>query len=296
MGDCLYSVLGLSKTATMDQINKAFRAKSRDCHPDNTASTPDSECKKLTEKFKKLKHAHKILSDPISRYKYDSPSSEDDEGPSEVYSSGRSAQRSLSPSSNPPSPTQSRRLDRSSRPRSYSEYLDQSDEERPGHGRQPCKSSGPSEHEGLFDQLKSARAPRGWYGFGFGPPGDMFGSDFGSPGSMPFMGGFDISFDSNNPHLSQGMPDFMCGFQESSRRPRREPPNFIRQFEESRKRGPGERLNFMHGMEDSDRRAGRGSSGLSQFDRGLSPMNMGFREAREGKPLRMRRGNDDLLF
>lgn len=57
-----YDVLGVSKTASADEIKKAFRRLSRKHHPD-TGGTE--------EKFKELNEAYQVLSDPEKRSQYD---------------------------------------------------------------------------------------------------------------------------------------------------------------------------------------------------------------------------------
>jgi molecular chaperone DnaJ len=60
-----YAVLGLKKTATADEVRKAFRKLARKYHPD---VNPD---KKSEEKFKELSEANEVLSDPKKRKIYD---------------------------------------------------------------------------------------------------------------------------------------------------------------------------------------------------------------------------------
>lgn len=63
--DDLYSVLGVSRTATQDEIRKAYRALARKYHPDLNKS-PDAE-----EQFKKVQAAYEVLSDAQARERYD---------------------------------------------------------------------------------------------------------------------------------------------------------------------------------------------------------------------------------
>ncbi|WP_375447123.1 DnaJ C-terminal domain-containing protein [uncultured Fibrella sp.] len=61
-----YSVLGVSKTATDEEIKKAYRKLARKLHPDLNPN--DSEASK---KFQQLNEANEVLSDPDKRKKYD---------------------------------------------------------------------------------------------------------------------------------------------------------------------------------------------------------------------------------
>jgi len=61
-----YSILGVSKTATQDEIKKAFRKLARKYHPD---VNPGDEA--AAEKFKEISEANEVLSDPEKRKKYD---------------------------------------------------------------------------------------------------------------------------------------------------------------------------------------------------------------------------------
>jgi len=61
-----YKVLGVSKTASVDDIKKAFRKLARKYHPDVNPGD-----KKAEEKFKEINEAYEVLSDPDKRRKYD---------------------------------------------------------------------------------------------------------------------------------------------------------------------------------------------------------------------------------
>src|SRR6266849_622337 len=61
-----YSVLGVKKTATADEIRKAFRKAARKYHPDVNPGD-----KKAEEKFKEISEANDILSDEKKRKVYD---------------------------------------------------------------------------------------------------------------------------------------------------------------------------------------------------------------------------------
>ncbi|MGQ9687849.1 MAG: DnaJ C-terminal domain-containing protein [Desulfobaccales bacterium] len=61
-----YSILGVSKTATPEDIKKAFRKLARKYHPDVNPGD-----KAAGEKFKEISEAYEVLSDPEKRQKYD---------------------------------------------------------------------------------------------------------------------------------------------------------------------------------------------------------------------------------
>ena len=61
-----YEILGVAKTASEDELKKAFRKLARKYHPDV------AEDKKTAEaKFKEINEAYEVLSDPAKRQKYD---------------------------------------------------------------------------------------------------------------------------------------------------------------------------------------------------------------------------------
>ncbi|QBS41919.1 molecular chaperone DnaJ [Nocardia sp. CS682] len=61
-----YKELGVSSTASQDEIKKAYRKLARDLHPD--ANPGDT---KAEERFKTVSEAHAVLSDPTKRKEYD---------------------------------------------------------------------------------------------------------------------------------------------------------------------------------------------------------------------------------
>ena len=61
-----YKLLGVARTATTEEIHKAFRKLARQHHPDVAKHKKEAE-----EKFKEINEAHEVLSDPEKRRKYD---------------------------------------------------------------------------------------------------------------------------------------------------------------------------------------------------------------------------------
>jgi molecular chaperone DnaJ len=64
--ESLYDILGVPKTATADEIKKAYRKLARKYHPDRNQGDPEAE-----ERFKKIQSAYDVLSDPEQRKQYD---------------------------------------------------------------------------------------------------------------------------------------------------------------------------------------------------------------------------------
>jgi molecular chaperone DnaJ len=66
VADDLYEVLGVARTATAEEIKKAYRRLARQHHPDATPDDPAAEAR-----FKEVAHAYEVLSDPDRRQRYD---------------------------------------------------------------------------------------------------------------------------------------------------------------------------------------------------------------------------------
>lgn len=61
-----YAELGVSKTATQDEIRKAYRKLARENHPDSNPGNAAAE-----EKFKRISEANNVIGDPERRKEYD---------------------------------------------------------------------------------------------------------------------------------------------------------------------------------------------------------------------------------
>jgi molecular chaperone DnaJ len=71
-GKNLYDVLGVSKTASQDEIKKAYRKLAREYHPDKNPGDKEAE-----ERFKEIQGAYDVLSEPEKRKQYDAFGSPD---------------------------------------------------------------------------------------------------------------------------------------------------------------------------------------------------------------------------
>ena len=61
-----YKTLGVEKTATQEEIKKAYRKLARKYHPDMNPNDKTAE-----QKFKEINEANEVLSNPENRAKYD---------------------------------------------------------------------------------------------------------------------------------------------------------------------------------------------------------------------------------
>jgi curved DNA-binding protein CbpA len=68
----LYAVLGLNKTATVEQIETAAKMIILTCHPDRVKNLPEAERKQKEQRYKDAVLAKDILTDSTKRASYDS--------------------------------------------------------------------------------------------------------------------------------------------------------------------------------------------------------------------------------
>ncbi len=61
-----YAILGVEKTASQDEIKRAYRELAKKYHPDKNPGDPEAE-----ERFKEINEAYAVLSDPDKRAEYD---------------------------------------------------------------------------------------------------------------------------------------------------------------------------------------------------------------------------------
>lgn len=61
-----YAILGVSRSASQEEIKKAYRRLARQYHPDANPGNKEAE-----EKFKEIQEAYEVLSNPETRAKYD---------------------------------------------------------------------------------------------------------------------------------------------------------------------------------------------------------------------------------
>ncbi len=66
-----YGTLGVSKSASADEIKSAYRRLAKKYHPDLYATKSEAEKKEAEVKFKEIQHAYDVLSDPNKRAAFD---------------------------------------------------------------------------------------------------------------------------------------------------------------------------------------------------------------------------------
>ena len=84
-----YKVLGVDKTATPDDIKKAYRKLARKYHPDMNPNDKTAE-----QRFKEINEANEVLSNPENRAKYDKYGEHWQQG--EAYEKARQQQQQYS--------------------------------------------------------------------------------------------------------------------------------------------------------------------------------------------------------
>ena len=62
-----YGLFGVSKTASAEEIKRAYRVLAKQYHPDTNIGNVEAE-----EKFKEINEAYEVLSNPDKKKKYDS--------------------------------------------------------------------------------------------------------------------------------------------------------------------------------------------------------------------------------
>ena len=66
-----YSILGVNRNASDDEIKSAYKKNALKYHPDRHANDSEEKKKEAEEKFKEIAEAYSVLSDPEKRKQYD---------------------------------------------------------------------------------------------------------------------------------------------------------------------------------------------------------------------------------
>ncbi|KAI8871983.1 heat shock protein DnaJ, partial [Ramicandelaber brevisporus] len=69
MGKDFYAILGISRSATLEQVKAAYKKQALKWHPDRHQKDADKDV--ATAKFKEISEAYEILSDDNKRSVYD---------------------------------------------------------------------------------------------------------------------------------------------------------------------------------------------------------------------------------
>jgi curved DNA-binding protein CbpA len=103
-----YAVLGISETASSQEVKGAFRVLAREWHPDQLGPNATKAQRDLTEdRYKEISEAYDVLSDPELRRRYDLRRRATGGAPREAETAGqtgqpRSAPRQATPPPEPP--------------------------------------------------------------------------------------------------------------------------------------------------------------------------------------------------
>lgn len=75
-----YATLNISKTASSEEISKAYKKLALKFHPNQHGNKSEEEKAELTKKFQEIHRAYTVLSDPDKRRKYDMFGTDDEQG------------------------------------------------------------------------------------------------------------------------------------------------------------------------------------------------------------------------